>query len=709
MYENWDVVINNCNSIDNGLISIKKNKLNIKYGINGTGKSTIAKALLYAVEDKANSTRKIEDLKPFKFIGDSDNDPEVTGIDDISTIMIFDEKYINDFVFSPDDLLKGSFDIFIRTEDYERGLENIGLLINEIRTTFAHDEEIDEFISDLTKLSKSFGRQTRTGLHGSSPLAKAFKNGNVIKHIPSGLEDYTDYLQQRGSPKWIKWHLDGKSYLDIADKCPYCVSNIEEKRQTINQVSEVYDAKSVEHLNEILETFSSLKEYFTDATQLKIDEFIGNTEGYTDDQVVFLQEIKTQIDRLTEKLNKTKSIGFSALKDVGRVIEELELYKIDLGLYNHLNSEKTHAKIEDINNSIDTTLTRAGELQRFVNQQNRHIERLVKTYNEKINEFLKNAGYGYKVDLSEDEKGNHKLKLLATDVDHEIVDAKKHLSFGEKNAFSLVLFMYDALKQSPDIVILDDPISSFDKNKKYAIIDMLFRKSDTFKDKSVLLLTHDFDPIIDMMLHHRDRFPLPFATFLENNHNQLTEQEIEKDDIKTFEEINRANVQNSSTNMINRLIYLRRLYEVNDVKGNGYQIISSLLHKRVKPKIKDEGIEREMTPEEIDLGMAEIHGQLQEFNYDELLDIINDDAEMMSIYDSTDNNYEKLHIYRIIFENRDDEIDKIDSKVILKFINEAFHIENNYIYQLDPSKYQMVPQFVIDECNVAISRLCPTQ
>ena len=33
--------ISNCNNIDAGTISIEKNKLNIKYAMNGTGKSTL--------------------------------------------------------------------------------------------------------------------------------------------------------------------------------------------------------------------------------------------------------------------------------------------------------------------------------------------------------------------------------------------------------------------------------------------------------------------------------------------------------------------------------------------------------------------------------------------------------------------------------------------------------------------------------------------
>lgn len=40
-----DITTKNCNNIRKGNICIEKNKLNIKYGINGTGKSTIALAI----------------------------------------------------------------------------------------------------------------------------------------------------------------------------------------------------------------------------------------------------------------------------------------------------------------------------------------------------------------------------------------------------------------------------------------------------------------------------------------------------------------------------------------------------------------------------------------------------------------------------------------------------------------------------------------
>ena len=45
-----ELIITNCNNIDSGKIEITNNKLNIKFGINGTGKSTITRAIKYGID-----------------------------------------------------------------------------------------------------------------------------------------------------------------------------------------------------------------------------------------------------------------------------------------------------------------------------------------------------------------------------------------------------------------------------------------------------------------------------------------------------------------------------------------------------------------------------------------------------------------------------------------------------------------------------------
>ena len=198
--------------------------------------------------------------------------------------------------------------------------------------------------------------------------------------------------------------------------------------------------------------------------------------GYTADQASYLRRVKEQIDHLSGKFVAAQRLGFSSLKDVDKVINGLNEHKIDISLFPHLNSDNTKEKAEIVNSVIEKLLEQAGQLQGMVRKQKVLIENLVKEHSAGINAFLRSAGYTYDVMLVDDGSGQHRLKLVHKELDGEVTKVKSHLSYGERNAFALVLFMYDVLKTNPDLIVLDDPISSFDKNKKYAIVEMLFRK-----------------------------------------------------------------------------------------------------------------------------------------------------------------------------------------------------------------------------------------
>lgn len=695
-----DITIKNCNNIDSGNITIKENCLNIKYAINGAGKTTISRAIVCSANDSQNGTNELEELTPFKCIGEEEKRPELLGTEALKSIRVFDESYVDEFIFQPNELLKGSFDVFIRGEDYERGMQQIDDLVETIGKKLAADKDVDDLINDFRELSGSFGNPTKTGIHGSSRLSKAFKEGNKVVNIPSGLEDFKDYIQHDTNYKWVKWQIDGQTFIEISQNCPYCVNDIRDMKSTIRRVSEEYDPRSIENLNKIVAVFQRLSQYFSEDTKKQIDDFVTNIDGYTDEQVAYLREVRNQVDRLNEKFLSAQRLGFHSLKDVDKVIEALNRHKIDLALYSHLKSEKTKEKVDIVNKAINDILQKASELQGTINKQRILIERLVTENKEEINSFLKSAGYPYSVDLTEDDQGEYRLKLIHEDIDHEVPDVKRHLSFGERNAFSLVLFMYDALKSDPDLIILDDPISSFDKTKKYAIVDTLFRKEKFFRGRTVLMLTHDFEPIVDMVFHHTDKFEL-CAAFLENVRGQLQDKEIASSDIKTFVKINEDNIA-SSTNNLSKLIYLRRLWEAEDKRSRGFDLISNLLHKRLAPTLKENDKIRPMTTDEINRGALEIRLKIPGFDYTDILKLVMDDEKMKHLYLLVTSNYEKLHIYRIIF---DDKKETIDSDIIQKFINEAFHLENDYIYQLNPRQYELVPQYVIEGCDKHIQEL----
>lgn len=425
-----------------------------------------------------------------------------------------------------------------------------------------------------------------------------------------------------------------------------------------------------------------------------------NVSGYNDEQINYLKEVRDQIDRLKEKFIAAKYIGFSTLKDVDKVIDALNEKKIDIDLYNHLKSEQTVSKVKIVNDAIDMLLKTAGELQGAVVVQRRHIEKLVSEHSSEINLFLKNSGMKYSVSIIADEKDEDKLKLklVHQDITGEVENVRDRLSYGERNAFALILFAYNALKNNPDLIILDDPISSFDKNKKYAIVDFLFKKEKFFRGKSILLLTHDFEPVIDLVFHHRDKFS-SYATFLENNNGTLSEKSIKGENIKTFVDVNLENSKDKQF-PIGSLVYLRRYLEITDKSSLAYHMLSSLLHKRDKPQVKQGSDSfRDMSESEISEANKLIKLHISDFNYNSILATLKDDAKLKELYKSATSNYEKLHIFRIFY---DDKTDAVESDVIMKFINESFHIETDYIYQLNPKDYSVIPQYIIEECSKSL-------
>ncbi len=414
------ITISNCNNIDSGVIEIAEQKLNIKYAINGTGKSTIARAIKLHSETKEGKKTDLSELKPFKHLASKDGNPEISGIDSIKTIKIFDESYINEFIFQPDELIKGSFDIFMRDDEFENGIKEINDLVQVIQQNLSKDPDIADLIGALSEISDSFGKQIKTGIHGSSGIAKALKDGNKVANIPDGLEGYKTFIQGESNFKWVKWQMDGKGYMELSNNCPYCTNDIQEKKPVIRKVGEVYDYKSVENLNKIVSVFTRLDRYFSLETRAVIKSFVANIDGYKDEQVAVLVEIKGQIDRLREKFIKAQNIGFTSLKDVEKVIEGLKSHKIALDTYNHLKSDDTSAKAKIVNDSIDAMLSKASELQGKINRHKKKIEQLIKESGDYINSFMKNAGYRYETVLIPDANGQHRLKLIHTDAKNEI-------------------------------------------------------------------------------------------------------------------------------------------------------------------------------------------------------------------------------------------------------------------------------------------------
>ncbi len=689
---NVDII--HCNSIDTAAISIKPGTLNIKFGPNGTGKSTLAKAIELAVRG--------DDLAPLLPFKHREKDPvatpksQVKGLQDITSVFVFNEDYVSKFVFQQDEVVKNSFDIFIKSAEYDAKMAAIDATVAGIKDTFQKNQHLAQILADLADLSDSFGK-SQSGFSKAGRLSKALGGGNKLENIPEILTPYTGFIQSDLSAKWIGWQLKGKEFLDIGSDCPYCASSVDGKKETILALGNEYDAKSIEHLIGLQAVFGRLGKYFSTHCSEAIEKILKNKTALSKEEINYLVELKGQVDTLRNKLVSLQTISFFSLRDIDAIENRIKDLKIDLLLLAHLASDETKTIVDQINNSLDTVLKDAGKLKGEINIQKKSIADAITKYKTEINTFLRYAGYKYKVDIQPYAQ-SYKMKLMHVDFAGHIESCAKHLSFGERNAFSIVLFMYECLTKNPDLVILDDPISSFDKSKKFAVLQMLFRGKGSLQGKTVLMLTHDLEPVIDLVKSLRHTFnPTPIAGFLTAKNGTVTETEVKKSDLQTFAQICRENVGISLNDVI-KLIYLRRHYEILDDKGLAYQMLSSLLHKSPIPTVRDaaDQSKRDMIAAESNAATAEIQRELPSFDYATLHAIVVDEAAMRTAYVSASNGYERLQLFRII--NNDNH----DNDVVKKYVNESFHVENEQIMQLNPHKFDWIPDYIVAECNLAL-------
>lgn len=701
------IIIKHCNNIDSGEIHIFESKLNIKFGINGTGKSTIAKAIKYAIE----SGEKLKELTPFK-VKNTEITPYVQIPENFKSAMIFNEEYLTQYVYREDELISNSFEIFIKTPDYLQTEKDIEQQLETIKKVFLDNKELDKIILDFENLSKSF-KTTKEGLSNSSAISKGLKDGNKIENIPNGLEEYKPFIQNKETcVSWLEWQIRGNDFSDNHDNCPYCVSPTDKsKKMQIRSIADNYDKNVIKNFIEIIKALENLGDYFSPGSKSELVQITKKTDGLRDEEKTFLTTIKGQIDSFLQRLKSLKEVSFHNLKDV-EIKEKIESLKIKIDeLFDKLKADKTIEIVGEFNKSLDTTLTQITELQKNIGRQKALIRKAIEQNQKSINQFLKRAGYKYEV-LITDENKDYKLRLKHIDSNEKISKGNQHLSFGEKNAFALVLFMYEALFKKSDLIILDDPISSFDKNKKYAIMDMLFQGDKSFKGKTVLMLTHDIEPVIDSTkVLHRKFGDITNSCFISTKDNVIEEFEITRDDLLSFFQICQEVINSPTVNEIVKIIYLRRYYESIDDTSDEYQILSNLLHKRSKEEAIDHRIKDEtdkyqkLSSSDFDNGIKKLKSFLKrsDFDYNSLLNTFNDDEKLIEIYEQTTDSFAKIILFRILIDGLPK--DKKPDDVFMKFINEMYHIENDFLFQLNPEKFDITPQFIIEGCNDFINSI----
>lgn len=702
-----NVVIKNCNNIKETSIIIEEGNLNIKFAINGTGKSTIAKALL----------KKDEDLSLLKPFG-KEEIPYVECNPNIDNVELFDSDFVNKVVFNGSNVIENAFEVFIKSDKYDEQRNNINSLLHELKQKIIGNEELNKLNEQLIKLSSKINYKKEKNTIDSRGMYSSIKTDKNIFNIPKELNKYSLFLSDKEKNiLWSEWKNKGKTY-DYGEICPYCAEKFSGDHEKENEAFNSYYSKAnVSNLTEFSNIIDNTKTYLNTNNFKKIEKCIKENIPNTDKDLIFTK-FMSEVTYLKEKIyNITTFDSYKVEKsDISNLSNMLLDLKISTNDLEYFNNENLIKSIDIINSSITEMLGKISDLQKEIGKMNSLVISKMSSCKKEINSFLKLAGFNYEFDIVKDGDEKNSITVLKyVNSDNEkiqVSDIEKHLSWGEKNAFALVLFMYYALSKNPNLIILDDPISSFDGNKKYAIINRLFCNKgdyeDSFYNKTVLMLTHDFEPIIDFGINHKPTKETNMW-YLKNNNGIIQEQKINvsSDVLSTIKFYYNESI-NEDNNIISRICFLRKYLEHISTKKNSeenaYNILSSIIHgDNLRKKIDDEQYE-DLSVDEIKNGEEWIKQFIKTFDSNKILrDNINN-KYILDSYKTETNNYIKIQLFRVYLESSGNRNKlKERNSIVLKYIDEIYHIENDYIFSLDLIKFDIIPDFIINSIDEFMS------
>lgn len=704
----YNIQIHNCNNIKNGTVRIEPNKLNIKYGINGTGKTTIANAIKYSVKED-----KLQDLQSYY----STDKASIEVSPKFNKILVFNEEFINQVVFVEDEVIENSFEVFLKTPDYETKKRQLDEHLKILREIVVEDSEIVDLKNKLMTINGKFSR-TSTGKLSITGVLKSLLSKQNLYNIPTELESYRPFIENADNNiAWIDWVNKGEAF-DNIDCCPYCSEGLKENHIQKKEIfKKTYKKKDSQNLKEILELVQELKEFMSDE---KYNDLIKYIKSETPDDVIkmIVGKLTTELDLLISRFDAISDFGRKniAMVDISDIEQQISHMEIPVDIFEIFRGEKLLNIFSRINEKIVQLKGEVSSLKKEMGELKGLLLATINASQMDINDFLKTAGINYEIEIRAEDETNSKtiLKQCFSDEKSNVENIREHLSWGEKNAFSLILFMYYAHMQNSDLIILDDPVSSFDSNKKYAILHRMFKNMGkqqiSLLDKTVLLLTHDFEPITDFIVVGKMSKDNAVASFVWNENGIVAEQIIDPEDdvcIITEEYANIA--RKSDINIVSRVAFLRKLCELNGRQGEwgeAYEILSCLVHASgIRRKLANDTYV-DMDDTEIESGMSKIKEFIPGFDFEEYKDSTYTISGIKTLYECENNAYLKIQLFRAICEIAGDTI-KLSpfDDGWYKFIDETYHIENDYLHYLDILKFNIVPNYISNKVEEMMSKL----
>ena len=288
------ITIKNCNNIHKADITLAEGTLNIKFGYNGPGKSTISEAIRLKMEGKA-----LSGLTPFFTTDpDGDNTPSVENVP-FQTVKVFNDEYIRQYLFKPNGIFDDSYSVLLKSQECDELTRQINELLSELQDTVFQGDSI-------RSLADTLATYISTVKYASGRVSKRGGIGEVLKGGGAGLEKYP--VLERYKPfysstadkvtKWAIWRTSGIDQMN-GDVCPFCATDLE--KETIeaenNTIKTVFKKSALDAAGAILNFLSDCieKGYILSEVQSVLETYMGDEAKE--------QELFSELGHLGEETN----------------------------------------------------------------------------------------------------------------------------------------------------------------------------------------------------------------------------------------------------------------------------------------------------------------------------------------------------------------------------------------------------------------------
>jgi hypothetical protein len=318
--------LKNCKNIVDGQVSAEEGKLNIRYGSNGTGKTTVSIAIQSLV-----STELKEKLIPYS---NPELVPEViANPSSPASLKVFDESYISKFLFQETYVLHTGrvYEVLIKHEQLEKQREQ---LLNLFASLIKHvnSEEIENISFKISSVKADFQLKEDDTIRGTSKAYKALKDGNryISENIPELLDGYIELLTGDKNVSWIDWFSKGHDY---SENCPYCRAVLPGNFPDIKEsITNSYKKADVLNATGFLNSLNANFDFLDDEHKnVVINKFADNSAINADDpELVQIIKKLYQINEVLEKIKRLSVYDLLNEDDVDQLFENFIKAKSEL-------------------------------------------------------------------------------------------------------------------------------------------------------------------------------------------------------------------------------------------------------------------------------------------------------------------------------------------------------------------------------------------